>query len=132
MLPVMAIGDQIRAARIRLGMTQRALATQIGVDKSAVAQWEGGGGGKGIRTQNLIEVARVLQIKPSELLGEDTAADTMNLTDQREMTVVTLYRHLTESLRVIHLQLLYSHAGMVPGQPAKQKRRPRNSKRMAS
>jgi transcriptional regulator with XRE-family HTH domain len=114
-------------------MTQRALAKQIGVDKSAVAQWEGGGGkGKGIRTQNLVEVARVLQIKPSELLGEDIAADTMNLTDQREMTVVTLYRHLTESLRVIHLQLLYSHAGMVPGQPAKQKRRPRNSKRMAS
>jgi hypothetical protein len=48
------------------------------------------------------------------------------------MTVVTLYRHLDESLKVIHLQLLYSHAGVVPSQPAKQKRRPRNSKRMAS
>jgi transcriptional regulator with XRE-family HTH domain len=71
-LPIMAIGDQIRAARTRLGMTQRALATRIGVDKSAVAQWEGGGGGKGIRTQNLVKVARVLQIKPSSLLGEDT------------------------------------------------------------
>jgi transcriptional regulator with XRE-family HTH domain len=132
MLPIMGIGDQIRAARTRLGLTQRALADQVGVDKSAVAQWEGGGGGKGIRTQNLVEVARVLQIKPSSLLGEDTDADTMKLTDEREITVISLYRRLNEGLKDIHLQLLYSHAGAIPGQPPKQKRRPRYSKRMAS
>lgn len=115
---------------MQLGLSQRALAEKIGVDKSAVAQWEGGGGGKGIRTDNLIEAARVLQIKPSVLLGEDSDADTMKLTNEREITVISLYRRLDESLKDIHLQLLYSHAGTVPSQPSEQKRRPRNGKRV--
>lgn len=127
----MSIGDQIRTARTQLGLSQRALAEKIGVDKSAVAQWEGGGGGKGIRVDNLIEAARILQIKPSVLLGEDSDADTMKLTNEREITIISLYRRLDERLKDIHLQLLYSHAGTIPSQPPEQKRRPRNGKRVA-
>lgn len=130
MLIGMEIGDQIREARRRLGLSQRALADKVGVDKSAVAQWEGGGGGKGIKTDNLIEVARVLQVRPSQLLGEPTDADRMELTDTREMTVITLYRRLDESLKQVHLQLLYAQTGASP--PPEQKSGPGNRKRIGT
>lgn len=37
-----AIGDAIRTARTTHGLTQRALATALGVGQSAVGQWETG------------------------------------------------------------------------------------------
>ncbi|HEX3399401.1 MAG TPA: helix-turn-helix transcriptional regulator, partial [Acetobacteraceae bacterium] len=80
----MSISDRIRAARARAGLSQRALAALLGVDKSAVAQWEGGGGGAGIRTANLVELARVLGVRPSELLGEASPADQLVLDDPDE------------------------------------------------
>lgn len=124
----MEIGNRIREARRRLGLTQRALAERVGVDKSAVAQWEGGGGGKGIKTDNLIEVARILQVKPSELLGEPTQADVMELTDPREMTVVSLFRKLSERLKDVHLHLLYAQTGT--SEPPEQESNPGNRKRI--
>lgn len=38
----MTIGARIREARKRLGMSQQALATEVGVSRPAVAQWESG------------------------------------------------------------------------------------------
>lgn len=108
------IADKIRAARTKAGLTQRALAALLGVDKSAVAQWEGGGGGVGIKTANLVELARVLGIKPSELLGEATPADRLILEDIDEITLVTLYRRLPKRLRDIHRQMLFVQTD--PGQ----------------
>jgi transcriptional regulator with XRE-family HTH domain len=101
------IGDRIRAARAKAGLTQRALAALLGVDKSAVAQWEGGGSGRGgIKTSNLVEVARVLGIRPSELLGEPTQADKLVLEDTDEITLVMLYRGLPKRQRDIYRELL--------------------------
>lgn len=111
MVPPMKIGDAIRAARTKAGLTQRQLAEKVGVDKSAVAQWEGGGGGKGISLDNLVEVARILEVKPSELLGEPTPADKMELTDTREIAVVALFRKLSEPLKDVHLNLLRLQTG---------------------
>lgn len=128
MLSPMAIGDRIRAARARLGMSQRTLAEKVGVDKSAVAQWEGGGGGKGIRTENLIETARILQIRPSELLGEETEADSFSTTDTREIALIHLYRQLSEPLKNVHLSLLYAQTGT--SEPPKHEGNPRNRKRV--
>jgi transcriptional regulator with XRE-family HTH domain len=101
------ISDRIRAARTKAGLTQRALAARLGVDKSAVAQWEGGGGGVGIKTSNLVEVARVLGVRPSDLLGEPSHADRLVLEDTDEITLVTLFRGLPKALREAHLRLLY-------------------------
>ena len=100
------IGDRIRAARAKAGMTQRSLAMRLGVDKSAVAQWEGGGGGSGIKTSNLIELARILGVRPSELLGEPTPADHMTLDDTDEIALLVLYRRLPARQRGIYRQLL--------------------------
>jgi len=100
------IGDRIRSARTKAGLTQRALAARMGVDKSAVAQWEGGGGGTGIKTSNLIELARILGVRPSELLGEPTSEDQLVLEDTEEITLMTLYRRLPQKQRDIYRQLL--------------------------
>ena len=127
-LPAMDIGDRIREARTRLGLSQRALAEKIGVAKSAVAQWEGGGGGKGIKIANLIETARILQIKPSELLGEGAVADGFSTSDTREIAVVHLFRLLSEPLKDVHLRLLYAQTGT--SQPPEQKNHPGNRKRV--
>ena len=131
-LPYMDIGDRIRAARQSVGLSQRALAEKIGVDKSAVAQWEGGGGGKGIKIDNLIEVARVLQIRPSQLLGDAAPADAMALSDPREIAVVSLFRRLSRPLQDVHLQLLYAQTGTEPGDLSKLHSAPGNRKRVRS
>lgn len=100
------IADRIRAARKKAGLTQRALAALLGVDKSAVAQWEGGGGGAGIKMANLVEVARICGVRPSELLGEPSQADKLVIDDIDEITLVTLFRSLPKELRTAHLNLL--------------------------
>jgi hypothetical protein len=71
-----------------------------------VAQWEGGGGGAGIRTANLVELARVLGVRPSELLGEASQADQLVLDDPDEIALVALYRKLPKRLQDIHRQML--------------------------
>jgi transcriptional regulator with XRE-family HTH domain len=126
----MKIGDRIRAARNKIGMSQRELAAKVKVDKSAVAQWEGGGGGKGIRTANLVEVARVLQIKPSELLDGDDRLDSLTTTSPQEIAVITLYRLLSPALQDVHLRLLYAQTGS--GHPPEQESRPGDRKIVGS
>jgi transcriptional regulator with XRE-family HTH domain len=129
MLHCMKVGDRIREARTRLGWSQRAFAAQIGVHNSAVAQWEGGGGGKGITLDNLIKAARVLQIKPSELLGEKAASDSFCIDDPREIALVQLFRGMPEALKDVHLRLLYVQAGV--SEPPEQKGNPGNRKRIS-
>jgi hypothetical protein len=81
-----------------------------------VAQWEGGGGGVGIRTANLVELARVLGVRPSELLGDASPADQLVLDDPDEIAFITLYRKLPKRLQDIHRQmlLLNTEAGQAP------------------
>lgn len=99
-----SIGDRIRAARKRVGMTQRVLAEHLGVDKSAVAQWENEI--TGIKTANLIETARILGIRPSELLGGSTRDDQLVLDDPEEIAVVTILRGLPRDVRDPYVALL--------------------------
>jgi transcriptional regulator with XRE-family HTH domain len=124
------IGDRIRAARQRAGITQRALAELLGVDKSAVAQWEGGGGGTGIKTSNLVELARVLGIKPSELLGAPSPDDQLLLESEDEIALVTLYRRLSKELQDIHLRMMATQ--VTEGQPAERPRRPTNRRLLSA
>ena len=124
---IMQIGDQIRAARRRLGWTQRQLAKIVGVSPGAVAGWEGGGGGKGISTDHLAKVARVLQLPVSELLGE-RPNDGLLLTDKAEIAVIELFRRLPPGLRKAHLRLLYEQVG---GDTPHEERRPSDRRRVA-
>lgn len=57
------IGERIREARSRAGMTQRTLAELVGVSASAVTQWESGST-KGLKPDNLFSVADALRVSP--------------------------------------------------------------------
>ena len=86
----MDIGDRIRAARKAVGWTQPQLAAAIGVNKSAVAQWESPGKSRrGITTENLQKVARVLRIRLADLLEDGPSGeDIIETRDQDEIALL--------------------------------------------
>jgi XRE family aerobic/anaerobic benzoate catabolism transcriptional regulator len=71
------LGDRLRLARTRRGMTQRALATRSGISLRFVAQTESGTGN--LSVLRLRELADALGLPPSDLLADraDTTATTL-------------------------------------------------------
>ncbi len=65
------LGQRIRLARQRAGLTQRTLANKLGVSAGAVGQWESGGVPA---TGRLATVADVLGVSLAWLLGPSSAA----------------------------------------------------------
>lgn len=61
------IGDRIKAARLEAGLTQQEVATEVGVSRAAVALWESNQS-KTLKGQNLVRVARALNVTPDWLL----------------------------------------------------------------
>lgn len=128
----MEIGDRIRAARRRAGLTQVRLAAAIGVNKSAVAHWEAPGSERtAISTDNLRAVARVLQIDVSDLVDEHRPVE-RRLTDPKMIALVDVAAPLPPKLidRLIDLtrELLTIAASEEP-QP---KRHPAQRRRLPS
>lgn len=107
-MAIMKLGDRIRAARMRAGLTQREVAKYMGVDKSAVPYWELHGG---ITNDKLIGVARLLGVRPSELLGEYSEDDAVAISDPGEITVITLFKKLSPKDQDMILNLLHVYAG---------------------
>jgi transcriptional regulator with XRE-family HTH domain len=62
-----ALGDAIRMARIERGLSQEALAVDVGLDRSYVGGIERGE--HNITLVNLLRIAETLNLKGSELLG---------------------------------------------------------------
>ena len=60
------LGNRIKAARHRAGISQRALAARLGVSAGAVAQWELGSHAPAL--QKLSKLADALSTSPDELL----------------------------------------------------------------
>lgn len=58
----------IKSQRLKLGLSQAELAERVGVDQTAVSQWENGIGPKRSR---LAEVAKALECSVEDLLNED-------------------------------------------------------------
>lgn len=95
----MSIGDKIRKARIAKGMTQEALGVMVGVQKSAIAKYENGRI-VNIKRGTIQKIASALNIRPSELIFEETPEDTADLhvkiiTDIELMTVLKDYYKLS-------------------------------------
>lgn len=60
------MGERIRAARERAGLTQKQLAIAVGVDPSAVSYWENG---QTVPTiNNLVKIAGILGVPPGDLI----------------------------------------------------------------
>lgn len=63
----MSLGENIKIARKKMGMTQEELALQIGVTAQAVSRWESGAGMPDISM--VVPLARVLEISTDTLFG---------------------------------------------------------------
>lgn len=108
----MEIGDRIKRERVAAGLTQVRLAERVGVDKSAVAQWESPASRKGISTENLLKVAAALAIPVGRLTGE-ASDDRLETAIPEEIELVRLWRLLNSVQKASHLQLFRTSAGVV-------------------
>jgi transcriptional regulator with XRE-family HTH domain len=96
------IGARIAAARRARGWTQGELAEQVGVSRSAVAQWETGRAGQ--VTVNLSRIAAVLEVGVEHLMhGEDKRAPVQAI-NAEETAMLRLFRACTADDRQILLQ----------------------------
>ena len=79
----MDIGEKIKIARIKRGLTQEELGNMIGVQKSAIAKYESGRV-VNIKRTTLQKIADVLDMNPSDLIFDDY---TTSLSDSGTATV---------------------------------------------
>lgn len=106
--PAMDIGDKIRAKRREAGLTQRDLAKLVGVSPGAVGQWEGGGGGKGISTANLMKLTAALGMDIDDVLSQATLDAPLTVVDPEEKAAIHAMRLLDSRLRSAHVRLLFA------------------------
>ena len=124
------IGARIRTAREEQGWTQDQLALEVGVSRSAVAQWETGRAGQ--VTTNLTRVAAVLGVGVEHLMyGRDKMAPGQPQTAD-ELAVLRLYRECAPEDRQILLhtarrlaRLRARVSGAAPPPPSRRSRRTR-------
>ena len=96
------IGSRVKAGRKDRGLTQEELAEQIGVSRSAVAQWETGRTGQ--ITGNLSRIAEVLDLNVEYLMyGTDKRAPTQAHQGD-EIAMLRLYRECDPEDRQILLR----------------------------
>lgn len=69
----MEIGQMISARRKKLGLTLEEVGNAVGVKKSTVLKWESGYISN-MRRDKIPLLAKILQIKPTELLGTEEPA----------------------------------------------------------
>jgi transcriptional regulator with XRE-family HTH domain len=71
----MDIGKRIKDARLAKGLTQEELGNIVGLQKSAIAKYENGRV-VNIKRSTLQKIAKVLGIRPSELIFDDSPVET--------------------------------------------------------
>ena len=66
----MQFNEQLTALRRAKGISQEALAEQLGVSRQAVSKWETGTAKPEL--DNILALCRILEVSPNELLGDTT------------------------------------------------------------
>jgi transcriptional regulator with XRE-family HTH domain len=84
------IGTRIRSVRRERGLTQDDLAEQVGVSRSAVAQWETGRTGQ--VTGNLSRIAAALGVAVEYLMEGDDKRAAGEVRQGDELALLRLYR----------------------------------------
>jgi transcriptional regulator with XRE-family HTH domain len=84
------IGSRIRTIRRERGLTQDELAEQVGVSRSAVAQWETGRTGQ--VTGNLSRIASALRVNVEFLMVGDDKRAAAEVRQGDELALLRLYR----------------------------------------
>lgn len=93
----MEIGQKIKKARLERGLTQQELGDMVGVQKSAIAKYESGRV-VNIKRSTLQKIASALNIRPSELIFNETPKDTADL----HVRIITDFE-LMESIKDYYL-----------------------------
>lgn len=96
----MDIGQKIKKARLERGLTQQELGDLVGVQKSAIAKYENGRV-VNIKRSTLQKIAKALNIRPSELIFDESPRDAADLhvriiTDFELMEAIKDYYTLSE------------------------------------
>lgn len=84
------IGERIRRLRQERGITQEELAGEVGVSRSAVAQWETGRAGQ--LTGNLARIADVLGVGLEQLTHGRIKRSNPQAGNADELALLRLYR----------------------------------------
>ena len=97
----MEIGEKIKIARKKKGMTQEDLGKLVGVQKSAIAKYESGRV-VNIKRSTLQKIASALNIRPSELIFEESPKESASfhvkvISDLELMDSLKDYYKLTPS-----------------------------------
>ena len=108
----MTIGQKIKEARKRKGITQEDLGNIVGVQKSAIAKYESGRV-VNIKRSTLQKIASALNIRPSELVFEDTPKESASfhvrvISDMELMSTLKDYYKLTQDNQKIVRDLIRS------------------------
>ena len=108
----MNIGQKIKKARLERGLTQQELGNIVGVQKSAIAKYENGRV-VNIKRSTLQKIASTLNIRPSELLFNESPKDTADLhvkiiTDFELMDAIKDYYVLSEENQRMVRELIRS------------------------
>ena len=95
----MKVGERIRLARQRAGLTQKGLAERLGVTYVNISQWESGR--RTPKWETLQKIANALDASVFELADENTVVDTKidtssirnveDINDPEELKVIKLY-----------------------------------------
>jgi len=102
MQPLEEIGVRIAAARRARGWTQGELAMQVGVSRSAVAQWETGRAGQ--VTTNLARIAAALDVGVEHLMSGADARSPAQAVNAEETAMLRLFRACSADDRQILLR----------------------------
>jgi transcriptional regulator with XRE-family HTH domain len=109
----MEVGDRIKSAREKAGLTQHQLAEAVGVSDTAVVLWENRKNRRGIKDEHLQKVAEVLDTTVGALLGarekprsmmraEFSRVSTVVVNDA-EKTLLNLFRSFSQEFQLLQL-----------------------------
>ena len=106
------LGQKIKKARLERGLTQQELGKIVGVQKSAIAKYENGRV-VNIKRSTLQKIASALEIRPSELMFNDSPKETASLhgrilTDHELMRAIKEYHNLSEDKQKLVRDIIHS------------------------
>jgi transcriptional regulator with XRE-family HTH domain len=97
-----SLAERIKALRIERGLSQKELASLVGVTSGAVSNWEAGTR-ENIRGEPLFALAAALGVSPEDLLAR---AQTAEVAPVEELQLLAAFRQLSPERKRIALHLI--------------------------